>query len=295
MTHRSPGSAPLLGLALGLLGVIIFSGTLPATKVAVGLFDPAFLTFARATLAAIASWAFLRLSRRPLLAGPKALLMIIGVLLVYGFPGFMGLAMQTVPSAHGAVVLGILPLATAAFAVLLAKERVSGLFWLCSIVGAALVIAFALRGGARTPVIGDLWLTLGGLSAALGYVLSGRLANRMPGWEIICRALILTAPITFVGTALTWDAGYLNANWQHVGALSYLGLGSMFLGFFAWNAGMHLGGIARVGQLQLFQVFFTIAISALALGEAVSWDMVGYAVGVFAAVALGQSARRKRA
>ncbi|MEO1397648.1 MAG: DMT family transporter [Pseudomonadota bacterium] len=280
-----------LGMVLGLIGVLIFSGTLPATRIAVATFDPAFLTLGRAALATIAAITCLKLTGRALLDGPTLRLFTIGLLLVFAFPGFVAIAMQTVPSAHGGIVLGILPLATAVFAVTIAGEKVSPLFWICGVAGALIVIAFALRGGSRAPVMGDFWLGLAGVSAALGYVLSGKLARTMPGWEIICRALFLCAPLTFAGTYATFDPQYLIAPPAHVAAFFYLGLGSMFLGFFAWNAGLSRGGIARVGQLQLFQTFFTIGLAALLVGEEVTLDMLGYAVAVFITVAIGQRSR----
>ncbi|MEO0547435.1 MAG: DMT family transporter [Pseudomonadota bacterium] len=300
---KSPASAATksgpsdlaVGMALGLLGVVIFSGTLPATRIAISTFDPAFLTFARAGLATVAAIACLKWMGRSLLDGPLALMVGIGLLLVFGFPGFVAIAMQTVPSAHGGIVLGILPLATAIFAVAIAGEKVSPLFWFCGVLGALIVIAFALRGGTRAPAIGDLWLLMAGLSAALGYVLSGKLGRQMPGWEIICRALILVAPLTLIGMVLTFETAYLTPPLGDAIAFVYLGLGSMFLGFFAWNAGLTRGGIARVGQLQLFQTFFTIAIAALLIGEEVTWDMLGYAIAVFVTVAIGQRARTAKA
>ncbi len=202
--------------------------------------------------------------------------------------------MQTVGASHGSIVLGILPLATAVFAALIAGERPSLLFWLCGIAGAALVITFAVRDSQMTLAIGDIWLFLAGISASLGYVLSGKLTRFMPGWEVISWALVLTLPASLAGSLATWQPLFASASNQAVSALVYLGLGSMFLGFFAWNSGLALGGIARVGQIQLLQTFLTIGISALLLGETITTEMLVFAVAVVGVVALGRRARVSR-
>lgn len=289
-TH-APDPRPALGYALGLIGVVIFSGTLPATRFAVETFDPWFITFGRAALATAFAMATLTLLRRQLPRKHVPALLLAGLLLVYGFPGFMGLAMLTVPSSHGGVVLGILPLATAVFATLWAGERPSPLFWLCAIIGSVLIIIFALLDGAWGFAIGDLWLLFAGLAASAGYVISGKLSRNMPGWEVICWALVLTAPASFLATFLTWEPAYRDASASALWAFVYLGLGSMFLGFFAWNAGLALGGMARVGQLQLFQTFFTVALGAWLLGETVTLETWGFAFAILVVVLLGRKAR----
>ncbi|MCB2136448.1 MAG: DMT family transporter [Rhodobacteraceae bacterium] len=285
-------SHPLAGLALGFVGVALFGATLPMTPVALAGFDPAFLTFARAVIAsAAAGLALLLLRRKP----PVALLGQIataGFLLVYGFPLLSSLAMQTVPAAHGGVVLGILPLLTAVFAAIFGGERPGGAFWAFGILGAALVLGFTLAGGdAGTAGAGDVWLGLAALSAACGYVLFGRLSRQLPGWEVIAWALMATAPLSLAGTARTWPEGIHSPGPSQFGALAYLGLCSMFLGFVFWNAGLAMGGIARVGQVQLLQTFVTLGVSAALLGEKVTPMMLSFALAVGAVVWLGRKAR----
>ena len=279
------------GLAIGLLGVVIFGGTLPATRVALGAFNPLFITFGRAALASAAAALILVLLRRRFPRRNLGALLLAGVLLVFAFPLLSTLAMQTVPAAHGAVVLGILPLATSIFSAFLTGERPSVLFWLCGAAGAALVVTFAMRDGGMQLSSGDIWLFLAAILVSLGYVISGRLSRRMPGWEVICWALIVTAPVSLAGTAFSWGAGFSAATATEAAAFLYLGLGSMFLGFFAWNVGLAMGGIARVSQVQLLQAFVTIAISALLLGETITGETLAFAFAVMVTVMVGRWAR----
>jgi drug/metabolite transporter (DMT)-like permease len=188
-------------------------------------------------------------------------------LLVYGFPAFSSVAMQTVPASHGGVVLGVLPLMTATFAALFGGERRGLAFWAWSLTGAALVLVFSLSGADIEPGIGDLWLACAALSASCGYVISGKLARTRPGWEVISWALVVTAPLSLAGTLLTWESGIMAPDGHAFAALAYLSLGSMFAGFIFWNQGLAIGGIARVGQVQLLQSFVTLGLSALLLGE----------------------------
>lgn len=293
-THVGGLSRESAGLGIGLIGVIIFGGTLPATRIALEVFSPAFVTFGRAALASIAAGLLLIVLRRPFPRGQVGPLLLAGLMLVFGFPAFSSIAMQTVPAAHGGVVLAILPLLTSIFATLLAGERPSLFFWLCGIVGTGLVVTFAIRDNDMTVSPGDAFLLLAALTASLGYVVSGKASRAMPGWEVISWALVLTAPVSLVGTILTFEAGYLKADLHQSLSFLYLGLCSMFLGFFAWNIGLAMGGIARVSQVQLFQCFVTLAISALLLGEHVGLDTVAFAMAVMATVALGRRARVAR-
>jgi len=284
-------SRETIGLMLGGVGVLIFGGTLPATRIALGTFSPWFITYGRAAVGTACAVVILLLLRRSFPRKHAGALLAAGLLLAVGFPGFSSVAMQTVPAAHGGVVLGLLPLSTSVFAALLAGERPSPLFWICGIVGAALVVTFAARDSGMSLSAGDLWLFAAVLSSGLGYVISGRLSRVMPGWEVICWALVMSAPATIAGVIWTWSPEYRNAGGAPLAAFAYLGLFSMFLGFFAWNGGLAMGGIARVSQVQLLQPFVTIAISAALIGEHVSLETLAFAVLVVGTVAAGRKAR----
>jgi drug/metabolite transporter (DMT)-like permease len=239
-----------LGYLLGLVGVVIFGATLPATRLAVVSFDPWFITFARASGAALLAALALAVLRRPFPRRHGILLALAALTLVVGFPGFSSLAMVSVPAAHGGVILGVLPLATAAAAVLVNGERPSPAFWLLALIGTGLVTAFALRDGPGGPAgglaAGDIWLAAAAVSAPIGYAISGRLARQMPAWEVISWALLISLPLAAPLTFLLWQPDYLAAPGEHWSALGYLAAFSMFLGFFAWNAGLALGGVACV-------------------------------------------------
>ena len=280
-----------IGLMLGGVGVLIFGGTLPATRIALGTFSPWFITYGRAAVGTACALLILLLLRRPFPRKHAGALLAAGLLLAVGFPGFSSIAMQTVPAAHGGVVLGLLPLATSVFAALFAGERPSPLFWICGIVGAALVATFAARDSGMSLSAGDLWLFAAILSSGLGYVISGRLSREMPGWEVICWALVMSAPVTIVGAIGTWSPDFAHAPGVELAAFAYLALCSMFLGFFAWNVGLAMGGIARVSQVQLLQPFVTIAISAALIGEHVSLETLAFAVLVVGIVAAGRKTR----
>src|ERR1700688_218751 len=189
----APSSRERLGLLLGFIGMAIFGGTLPATRIAVSEIDPIALTSLRTAIAGLCSLALLRVLRRPLpqrALWPQLVItmLCVGIL----FPLLMSLGMQTVDASHGGVVLGILPIATALVAVLITHERPKPMFWVASIAGAALVVAFALRQGGGTLSAGDLLLFACVAVSAIGYAYSGRLTAEMPGWEVISWVLVIT-------------------------------------------------------------------------------------------------------
>jgi drug/metabolite transporter (DMT)-like permease len=275
---------------LGIVAVIIFGATLPMTRLALESFDPLTVTVGRAFLAGTAASATLILMRRGLPRRHIKLLLIIGACVVLGFPGFSTLAMRTVPAAHGGVVLGLLPLGTALAGALFTGDRPSRAFWLWAIAGAAIVIAFTLRDGNYRPEPGDGYLLLAAAAASTGYALSGRLAREMPGWEVISWVLVVSLPISSLAMlplvpSIPWNAPA--TSWA---AFLYLGLMSQFVGFFAWNTGLALGGVARVGQVQLLQTFVTLALSAVLLHEVVDAVTILAGLAVATVVFLGRRA-----
>jgi drug/metabolite transporter (DMT)-like permease len=279
-----------IGLALGVAGVLLFGGTLPATRLAVAALDPLFLSAARAVIAGCAGVLLLIVLRRPM--PPRALwheFILAGLCTIVGFPVFMGLAMAHVPAAHGGVVLGIIPLATAAAAALVAHERPSLGFWLASMAGAAIVLVFMVRqSGANTIQLGDLYLLGTVISGAFGYALSGRLSMQRPGWEVISWQVTLFLPLSLVAAFMLWPADLTDVPAPAWAGLAYVSLISQFFAFFVFNAAMAMGGVARVSQLMLLQPFVIVALSVPVNGERFDISTLLYATAVVAAVLAGQ-------
>jgi drug/metabolite transporter (DMT)-like permease len=211
------------------------------------------------------------------------------------FPFLMALAVQTVDAVHGGVVMGILPIATALVAVLITHERPKPLFWIASLAGAALVIAFALRQGGGALSSGDLLLFAAVAVSAIGYTFSGRLTAEMPGWEVISWALVMALPISLPATAIAMPEHLTQVALKPWLALLYLALFSQWIGFFAWNAGLARGGIARVSQVQLLQPFITFGLAACFNGETITPPTVLFAAAVVATVAISTRTRGKPA
>lgn len=263
-----PHRQPIQGMAFGFLGVLAFSITLPATRLAVASLDPIIVGLGRSLMAAClaAPLLFFTRQKRPTSSQLRGLgLVILGV--VIGFPALTAWAMKRVDASHGAVMLGLLPLATAIAGFLRAHDRPSVSFWCASVVGSFSVVAFALSAGDGSFTHADLALLIAVALAALGYAEGGRLSREMGGWRVICWALVLAVPILLpiVGWAI-WQHG-LAATPSSWAGFAYVSVVSAFLGFFAWYHGLAIGGVARVSQIQLLQPFLTLAFSALFLGE----------------------------
>ena len=292
----SPTSRDRIGLLLGFIGMVIFGGTLPATRLAVSEIDPVALTALRTAIAGLCSLALLLVLRRPL--PPRALwpqLVIAMLCVAVVFPLLMSMGMQRVDASHGGVVLGILPIATALAAVVVAHERPRPLFWIASVAGAALVIAFSLRQGGGTFSTGDLLLFAAVAVSAIGYTFSGRLASHMPGWEVISWILVIGLPLSLPAAALTVppDIGQIALKpWL---GLLYVALFSQWIGFFAWNAGLAIGGIARVSQVQLLQPFVTFALASFFNDETITLQILLFAAAVVVTVAISTRTRGKAA
>lgn len=271
----SQARASIEGWGSGLLGVIIFSGSLPATRVAVAGLSPLFLTSARAVIAAVLGAALLALLRQP---HPErrdlASLAIVALGVVIGFPLLTALALQHITSARSIVFIGLLPLATAAFGVLRGGERPKPLFWLFSCLGSATVVAFALSNGGSASLAGDLLMIAAIVLCGLGYAEGAKLSRRVGGWQVISWALVLAAPLMLLLTITALPASWQGIDtWVWLG-LAYVSIFSMLVGFVFWYRGLALGGIASVGQLQLLQPFFGLALSGLLLREPVAWTMI---------------------
>lgn len=271
-----------LGLLLGLIGVAGFSLTMPMTRLAVVNLEPAQVIIWRGLLASFLAVAVLLIRRPPV--PPRAVwkaLSLAALGSVFGFTTFMTLGMTTVSASHGAVVNSLLPLATAVCAVLIGHERPSIGFWVMSALGTIVTLTFVLRQAEGGMAVGHVFLLLAVAFAALGYAFGAQASKEIGGWQTTCWSLAIAMPVLLVALTfvpmITPSAGAVS-----LGALLYLALGSQFAAFFAWYRGLALGGVARVSQVQLLQLFMTVAAAYLLLGESFDPDVI-----VFGSIVVG--------
>ena len=275
-----------IGWINGLLGVMIFSGSLPATRAAVIDFHPLFLTGARAVIAAIlAAMLILAFRQKRPLRTDLLPLAVVALGVVVGFPLLTALALEHVTAAHSIVFVGLLPLATAIFGVMRGAERPKPAFWFFSCLGSALVAGFALKDGLTASPVGDMLMLAAILVCGLGYAEGARLSRRLGGWQVICWALLLSLPAMAVLMIVTWPHSLSDAGQPAWLGLAYVSVFSMLVGFVFWYRGLALGGIAGVGQLQLLQPFFGLTLATTLLGEKVSPSMIAVTLAVILCMA----------
>jgi drug/metabolite transporter (DMT)-like permease len=285
-----------LGLLLGVLGVAVFAGSLPASRIAVSEVSPYFLTVVRAALAGVAGLTMLLVTRRSF--PPRRAwwpLVAVAVSIVLGFPLLSAMAMVTVPSSHGGVILGIMPLATTAAAAVIEGERPSPGFWIAAVIGSALVMGFAIyRSGGYALSAGDLLLLAAIVCGGIGYTYSGQLASLMPGWEVISWAVVISLPLSMLAVLFTWPADIGAITPRAWAAILYAGLMAQFVGFFLWNAAMAMAGISRIGQIGLLQPIFVALIAAAFAREPLDPVTLTFVGAVVATVAIGTRLRVNR-
>ncbi len=270
-----------LGWINGFIGMLIFSASLVATRAAVMDFDPIFLTCIRATIAAFLGLGFLIIlgEKRPQRSNLISLLIVtIGV--VVGFPLLTALALQNVTASYSTVFIGLLPLSTAIFAVLRAGERHGLAFWVYSVIGGALVGGFALTHGVETSLKGNVFMAGAILVCGLGYAEGAKLSRTLGGWQVISWALVMGLPAMLPLALYTMPATIADIGLPAWLGLFYVSTFSMLIGFVFWYRGLAQGGIAAVGQLQLLQPFFGLALAAILLRETISLATFAITAGV---------------
>jgi len=295
----APPAAATRGLGLGLLGVTIFAITTPMTRLAVGdaadpQLSPAFVTAGRAALAGLlaALWLWRTGAPRP----PRALWPTFAVTaagVIVGWPLCLAFALREVQAVHAAVVTGVLPLATAAVAALVLRQRASAGFWLCAVFGCVLVMAYAAVQGGGRLVAADGWLLAAVLGASIGYVYGARLSASMRPEQVISWVLVGALPLTVPAAVWAAFAGNTPIDFAAVAPRAWLGFGyvtlfSMWLGFFAWYRALAIGGTMRVSQVQLLQPFITLLAAVPLLGERLDLATLVFALAVIATVVVGK-------
>jgi drug/metabolite transporter (DMT)-like permease len=282
------------GLLAGSLGVLCFSGTLPATRLAAPVFGSGVVTFARIDIAAALGLVVLLVTGRLHLPERRHLarLVVAGLGLAVGFPLFLALAVEKVPASHAAVVVGLTPAATALVALLRTAERPGPLFWAGCVLGLAAVVFFTVSQGGGRLELADVWLFAAVLSSAIGYVEGGKLSREMGSTPMLCWAMLILAPLAAVGLAVSLALHPIGA--VPLGAwagFAYVGTVSMFVGGVVWYRGLARGGTARIGQLTLAQPLLALAWSALLLHEQITWTVGATAVVVVISVTLCVNSR----
>lgn len=279
---------------LGVAGVACFSVTFPATEAAEASLSPLEVGVGRSVIGAVVAITVLAVRRQPLLPPRAALgrMLIVAGPVGVGFGMVSAIALRYVDSVHGAVLTGLIPAATAGMAVWRAGERPRRTYWAALGLGLAVVIGFAIVQGGGRIGLADLLLLAAIAIAGIGYAEGGTLAREYGGWRVICWAIVLALPASLpitVAAVISAPARPVTAG--AVLGLCYVGMVSMCFGFFAWYRAMALGGVARIGRLQLAQPALTLGWSALLLGEHVGWLSAAAAAAVIAATAVGRNAR----
>lgn len=275
------------GMLLALLGVIMFAGTAPATKVALTSLSPLFIASGRAVVSGVIACAILIIARARL-PQPKQFLILFfaGIMIVIAYPVLLTIALETVPASHSGVILGILPLTSAAAARVLLKERPSPRFWLFAIAGSSVVISYSSSDTQLGVGIGDIYILAAAAFTSIGYAYSGLLVRSFSGWEVICWMLVLALPISLPLAMLHPPTDAMLVNHEAWFAFAYVSLFSMLIGFFAWNAGIALAGVSLAGQMQLFLPFITIALAATINGDTIDLKTIITAIVIVVIVAL---------
>ncbi|MDC1194685.1 DMT family transporter [Pseudomonadota bacterium] len=280
------------GMLIGFVGISIFSLTLPFTQMAVNEMSPFFVAFARASIAGICALILLIFTKSKFpnkIQIRRLIIIVIGV--IYGFPIFTSIAMKTLPSSHSGIVLGILPLAMSLFAAIKYKEKPSSSFWMISIFGTFIVISYTFIDNNGSLMIEDLWLLFAILFAAIGYSEGGTLAKEMGSIGVISWALVISLPINLFASYLFYEINYASTSFQAIISLTYVGLFSMFIGFFFWYKGIAIGGISRVGQVQLIQPFLTIVGAYFLTNEKITTLNILFAFMVLIVIIIGRKTK----
>lgn len=280
-----------LGLFWSFIGVLIFSLTLPLTKIALTQFQTSQIVVWRGLIASMLAGTIL-LYIRPKIPNQKQWrdLAFCACGTVFGFPIFLTLGLQTVPASHSAIVVGLLPLATTIISALITKERPSLAFWLVSIFGTSLTLLFILKQTNGTPQIGHFYLFISVILAALGYTFGGRLSKDLGGWQVSCWVIVIALPVLII-CAFFVEVPDLAKSTKATMSLFYVAFFSQLIGFFAWYRGMQLAGISHASQVQLLQLFLTIIASSILVAEKLELEVFLFAGLVVASVWLGSKLR----
>ena len=276
------------GFIFGFIGIIIFSITPVATKIALGnsnsQLSPEFITFGRSALAGILSLLYLLFFRKKI---PKLKYLfnfsIIALCITVVFPLTLSLGLIYSTSIHAGVILAFLPLATAVFASFYFKHKASLGFWLCAFIGCILIVIYILihshdENKKLELSYSDILFCIAVIVAAIGYNFGAKLTKIMVSADVISWALVLALPFHFGLAIYYFPKIEINIiSWL---AFLYVAIFSQWIGFFAWYKGLDLGGAVRVSQIQLLMPFFTFAFSIYLLGETLDFLTIIFSIAI---------------
>jgi drug/metabolite transporter (DMT)-like permease len=276
------------GYILAFIGIVVFALTLPVTRWVVstdtaGSLSPIFVTVCRAAIAGLCGLGYL--IWQGALAFPRKLngpLLISALGTVFAFPYFLGMGLTAAPSVQAAVVTGFMPICTAVFASVYFRQKQTTKFWVCALVGLLLILAFSAYQGLGVLRLADVFLVLAVMTGAVGYVSGVKVSSTMPASHAISWILVISLPISLPATIWLWPDEPISVS-RAIG-LGYLGMFSMWLGFFAWYKGLVLGGTMRVSQVQLLQPFIALLLSAWLLGEKLDLSTIVFAIALILTV-----------
>lgn len=282
-------------MLFGLIGIICFSLTLPATRIAVPYFGEVIVGLGRTVIAAVIVGIIFLLKKQSLPTKQQfKSLLIVAAGAVLAFPLLTTFAMKSLPVSHGAIELALLPLATAGFAIWRGGERASKRYWIASSMSALTVILYAVYLGLGQLQAGDVALITAVLILGLSYAEGGKLSKELGSWQVIAWAILMGAPFFIIPVGLSLSSTMLEAPIEAWISVLYLGVVSQFLAYVAWYGGMSLGGIAKVGQIQYLQPFLMIGFSVLFLEESITWLTIVFAIIVVMCVIMGKNAPVKK-
>lgn len=285
------GSKSTHGWLNGLIGVGIFAGSLPATKLAIISFNPTFLTFARASIAGVLAVLILIVLKQKLPNKHEVYqLVIVSFGVVIGFPLFTALALQHISTTHSIIFVGMLPLVTAICGIILGERKPQILFWLFAITGSVLVSGFSLTlSNTDHSLLGNLYMLLAILTCGIGYAYGGKLSRSLGGWQVICWALVIALPLMLLLSILSFIHHPIwNIEIKAIYGLAYVSIFSMLIGFIFWYKGLAQGGVVAIGQLQLLQPFLGLLLCYFLLNESIIWGMIGVCLAICGCVFLAK-------
>lgn len=282
-----------VGGLIAFIGIFLFALSVPMTKWALESFNPYFTATGRACIAGVIALFIIGVRREKFLRKElRRPLFFTALGAVFGWPILIALALERTTSAHVSVIAAIMPLVTAVLAVLRRHQHVPAQFWFAAILGTVGLIIFSITrsGFGQSDPIADVLIIGAVFFSSYCYVEGAILAREIPGWLVSSWIVLVTLPINIVASIALWIFTHQNYTITAHGiiGLLYIGMFSMYFGFWFWYHGLARAGTVRGSQIQQLQALLTLAWSALLLGESVTMVEIVAALFVIFCVAWAQ-------